>query len=86
MDVVHDMKVPSAQVTRKERRSWKKCVCERKDLRQLGYLAASSLAVDRALAWETKDLHSSSTLSLSVCLALSKDLPLSNPPFAQSPG
>lgn len=39
----------------------------------LGSLAASSLAVDRTVAWEAKDLSSGSTLSLSVCLALSKD-------------
>lgn len=51
-----------------------------------GGIAASSLAVDRALAWEAKDLSSGSTLPLSVCLALSKDLPFSDPPVAQLPG
>lgn len=51
-----------------------------------GSLAASNLMVDRALVWEAKDLSSRSTLSLSVFLALSKDLPLFDPPLAQSPG
>lgn len=32
----------------------------------LGSLAASSLAMDRVLVWEAKDLSSGSTLSLSI--------------------
>lgn len=51
-----------------------------------GILAAANLAVDGALVWEAKDLSSRPTLSLSVFLALSKDLPLSDPPLPQSPG
>lgn len=46
----------------------------------LGSLAAFSLVVDRALAWEAKDPSSGSTLS---CLC---DPALSEPPLAQSPG
>lgn len=51
-----------------------------------GILGASNPAVEGALVWEAKGLSSRSTLSLSVFLALSKDLPLSDPPLAQSPG
>jgi len=52
----------------------------------LGGLTVSSLQVDRALTWETKDL--SSTLSLSLCPAWSLLLPshLVTDAAAQHPG
>lgn len=46
---------------------------------ETGGLTASALRVHRALTWEAKDL--SSTLSLSLGPAWSKDLPLSGPPL-----